>query len=51
MNWWPNPEQGILGYLSPIPAFACMALPIMFATDWYVTITLRNVYCVADLCL
>ena len=34
MRWWPNPEHGYLGYLSPIPAFASVAVPIMFLIDW-----------------
>ncbi|KAL0951113.1 hypothetical protein HGRIS_007850 [Hohenbuehelia grisea] len=34
MGWWPQPEQGYLAYLSPLPAFACIALPIMFLIDW-----------------
>lgn len=36
MGWWPQPEHGYLAYLSPLPAFACFALPIMFLIDWYV---------------
>jgi len=31
---WPNSGHGILGYLSPLPAFASMAVPIMFYCDW-----------------
>jgi len=35
MHWWPNPDVlGYLSYLSPVPAFACMAVPLMFLMDW-----------------
>lgn len=34
MHWWPNPALGYVGYLSPLPAFGCMAVPIMFLIDW-----------------
>jgi hypothetical protein len=34
MGWWPKPEHGYIGYLSPLPAFASMAVPIMFLIDW-----------------
>ncbi|CAL1695934.1 unnamed protein product [Somion occarium] len=34
MQWWPRREKGLLENLSPLSAFACMALPIMFITDW-----------------
>ncbi|KAI0078924.1 hypothetical protein K474DRAFT_1706112 [Panus rudis PR-1116 ss-1] len=35
VGWWPTPGQsGFFAYLSPIPAFACMALPIMFLVEW-----------------
>ncbi|KIM66165.1 hypothetical protein SCLCIDRAFT_111153 [Scleroderma citrinum Foug A] len=33
-NWWPNPEHGFLGWLSPVPAFACWAVPILSLIDW-----------------
>jgi hypothetical protein len=37
MHWWPNPNaHGYLGYLSPLPAFACMAVPMMVLIDWWV---------------
>ncbi|PPR06897.1 hypothetical protein CVT24_011587 [Panaeolus cyanescens] len=34
MQWWPSHLPGWLGYLRPIPAFASMAVPIMFLIDW-----------------
>ncbi|EED77984.1 predicted protein [Postia placenta Mad-698-R] len=34
VGWLPKPEHGYLGYLSPLPAFASMAVPIMFLCDW-----------------
>jgi len=35
MQWWPDYEQfGWLSYLKPLPAFASMAVPIMFLIDW-----------------
>ncbi|KAF8807453.1 hypothetical protein BYT27DRAFT_7241992 [Phlegmacium glaucopus] len=34
MKWWPIPSLGWLGYLKPLPAFASMAVPIMFFVDW-----------------
>ncbi|KAH9946663.1 hypothetical protein B0H21DRAFT_693303 [Amylocystis lapponica] len=35
MNWWPKPEVlGFLSYLSPLPAFASVAVPLMFISDW-----------------
>lgn len=35
MQWWPNPSAyGYLSYLSPLPAFACMAVPMMVLIDW-----------------
>lgn len=33
-SWWPNPEHGFLGWLSPVPAFACWAVPILSLIDW-----------------
>ncbi|KAI0793458.1 hypothetical protein C8Q75DRAFT_889500 [Abortiporus biennis] len=36
LQWWPNPQlHGWTAYLKPIPAFAAMALPIMFGIDWF----------------
>jgi len=34
MNWWPIPALGWFGYLKPVPAFASMAVPMMFFVDW-----------------
>ncbi|PIL32014.1 hypothetical protein GSI_06718 [Ganoderma sinense ZZ0214-1] len=34
MNWWPKPEFGVYGYLSPIPAFGSLAIVFMFGIDW-----------------
>jgi len=34
MNWWPIPSLGWFGYLKPVPAFATMAVPLMFLVDW-----------------
>ena len=34
MGWWPNPEHGILGYISFLPAFFAPAVPILFFIDW-----------------
>ncbi|KAL1951998.1 hypothetical protein VTO73DRAFT_1147 [Trametes versicolor] len=34
MKWWPQPEQGVLGYLTPIPAFGTLSIVFMFAIDW-----------------
>lgn len=37
MGWWPRPEvHGLLSYLSPLPAFGSMAVPVMFMIDWCV---------------
>jgi hypothetical protein len=36
MNWWPKTHYGLLGYLSPLPAFAAMAFPILALIDWCV---------------
>ncbi|KAF4605266.1 hypothetical protein EYR40_004049 [Pleurotus pulmonarius] len=33
MSWWP--ADTVLSYLQPFPAFACMALPIIFYIDWH----------------
>jgi hypothetical protein len=35
MNWWPSNGPSILKILSPLPAFAAMAVPLMFFVDWY----------------
>ncbi|KAL0580400.1 hypothetical protein V5O48_001645 [Marasmius crinis-equi] len=35
MKWWPNPERGILGYLRPLPAFACTLVPLIALIDWF----------------
>ncbi|EIN13694.1 hypothetical protein PUNSTDRAFT_117396 [Punctularia strigosozonata HHB-11173 SS5] len=35
MGWWPQQGQGLWAYLRPLPAFAAMAVPLMFASDWY----------------
>jgi len=35
MGWWPDSDRGWLGYLSPVPAFGCFAVPLLFAVDWY----------------
>ena len=35
MEWWPRAELGWLGYLKVLPAFACMAVPLMFLVDWW----------------
>ncbi|GJJ08419.1 hypothetical protein Clacol_002635 [Clathrus columnatus] len=37
MKWWPadNPSSSLLRFLSPAPAFAAVAVPIMFSFDWY----------------
>jgi len=37
MQWWPKADHGYLGYLSPLPAFACVAVPIFALVDWYVS--------------
>ncbi|RPD62991.1 hypothetical protein L226DRAFT_556356 [Lentinus tigrinus ALCF2SS1-7] len=34
MQWWPKSEQGILGYLAPVPAFGTLSIALMFAIDW-----------------
>jgi hypothetical protein len=40
MNWWPNfREQGYPGYLTPLPAFAAIAVPILALVDWLVMFT------------
>ncbi|XP_006454382.1 hypothetical protein AGABI2DRAFT_197421 [Agaricus bisporus var. bisporus H97] len=37
MNWWPSSYRSISGifrFLIPLPAFASVAVPIMFLIDW-----------------
>ncbi|KAF5374978.1 hypothetical protein D9758_000232 [Tetrapyrgos nigripes] len=34
MHWWPQGGYGFLGYLSPLPAFASLAVPILAICDW-----------------
>ncbi|KAF9229336.1 hypothetical protein BS17DRAFT_792287 [Gyrodon lividus] len=34
LGWWPRPEHGWIGWLSPLPAFGCWGVPILFAIDW-----------------
>ncbi|KAI0757047.1 hypothetical protein C8Q80DRAFT_1265030 [Daedaleopsis nitida] len=34
MKWWPDPEHGYLGYLSPAPAFGTLSIVFMFVIDW-----------------
>ncbi|KAJ3561857.1 hypothetical protein NP233_g9939 [Leucocoprinus birnbaumii] len=36
VNWWPssNGMLGILAYLRPLPAFATIALPLIYLVDW-----------------
>jgi hypothetical protein len=35
MHWWPNPSvHGYLSYFSPLPAFACLGVLMMFLIDW-----------------
>jgi hypothetical protein len=43
MGWWPNPEYGYVGYLSPIPAFGATAVPVMFLIDWLVDSFFRSI--------
>ncbi|KAG2159910.1 uncharacterized protein EDB93DRAFT_1073991 [Suillus bovinus] len=35
LNWWPKPEYGFLGYLQPLPAFACWGAVILYLADWF----------------
>lgn len=35
-KWWPDKSFGWMSYLRPLPAFAAMAVPLMFAADWCV---------------
>ncbi|KAJ7361681.1 hypothetical protein DFH08DRAFT_844860 [Mycena albidolilacea] len=34
MDWYPKPHYGFLGYLQPLPGFATIFVPLMFAVDW-----------------
>lgn len=34
MRWWPKNAHGLMGFLTPLPAIAAMAVPIMFLVDW-----------------
>lgn len=36
MDWWPSHQMfgGLLAYLTPLPAFAATAVPILFIYDW-----------------
>ncbi|KAF8525994.1 hypothetical protein BU17DRAFT_41133 [Hysterangium stoloniferum] len=34
MGWWPKSGHGWFGYLSPLPALAAVAVPLMFFFDW-----------------
>jgi hypothetical protein len=38
MDWWPGSQSygGVLAYLTPLPAFAATAVPILFFYDWRV---------------
>jgi hypothetical protein len=36
LGWWPDADQGLLGYARPLPAFAATLVPIIAAVDWYV---------------
>ena len=35
-SWRPDPTQGVLGYLKPVPAFGTLSIVFMFAIDWCV---------------
>ncbi|KAF8350021.1 hypothetical protein F5887DRAFT_1070254 [Amanita rubescens] len=35
MNWWPNKGYSALRFLSPLPAFAATAVPLLFFVDWF----------------
>lgn len=41
MGWWPQQGHGYWNYLRPLPAFAAMAVPLMFASDWYVSLCMH----------
>ncbi|KAH7931025.1 hypothetical protein BV22DRAFT_1124432 [Leucogyrophana mollusca] len=34
LDWWPKPSYGWLGYLAPLPAFGCWAMPTLYLVDW-----------------
>ncbi|PBK77271.1 hypothetical protein ARMSODRAFT_1012447 [Armillaria solidipes] len=34
MQWWPDAHHGYVSYLRPVPAFACLAVPILALADW-----------------
>jgi len=34
MNWYPKPQYGWIGYLQPLPGFATIFVPLIFAIDW-----------------
>jgi len=34
MKWWPKPQARWFDYLAVLPAFAAMAVPVMFLIDW-----------------
>jgi len=34
MKWWPKSHAGLSDYLKVVPAFAAMAVPVMFLIDW-----------------
>ncbi|KAF8898688.1 hypothetical protein BD779DRAFT_1485120 [Infundibulicybe gibba] len=34
MGWWPDGTRSFLGYLSPLPALASVAVPILALADW-----------------
>ncbi|KAG7450453.1 uncharacterized protein BT62DRAFT_1001275 [Guyanagaster necrorhizus] len=34
MQWWPNAHHGYVSCLKPLPAFACIAVPILALADW-----------------
>jgi len=36
MDWWPESQSygGVLAFLTPLPAFAAVAVPILFFYDW-----------------
>lgn len=34
LKWWPKPQTGWFEYLKVVPAFAAVAVPVMFFVDW-----------------
>ena len=34
LKWWPKPQTGWFEYFKVVPAFAAMAVPVMFFVDW-----------------